>query len=220
MDRIRKLLAMAGDTGSPHEAAIAARRARKLMDDYQISEMDLTTIDGADMGNNDFSRGQKKASTFHGVLGVAVATFNDVQCKYVRNRVTGNLDLRFEGLLVDTVCATELFRYLSQEAYKQAERKEQGRADRHAYRVGFSSGVAAQVEEIMRERQELKTGTGTALVACKMALVHQHFKPIKYGSSSYSFSGDRSSFQSGKRAGRNAGLNRQVGGNQQGRLTG
>jgi hypothetical protein len=218
MQRIRNLLAMAGDTSSPHEAAIAARRARKLMDEYQVSEMDLTTVEGDDFGNTDVAMGTKNASTFHGRLAVAVANLNDVQCRYVRNRVTGKLDLRFEGMLVDTVCATELFRYLTREAYKQAERKEQGRADRHAYRLGFASGVASQVKEILKQRNTIKTSTGTALVAGKLALVKQHFAPVKYGHSASSFSGDRSSYQSGVRAGQNAGLNRQVGGSTQQRL--
>ena len=39
--RIVKLLAMAADASSPEEAAIAARRARLLMDKHQLAEFDL-----------------------------------------------------------------------------------------------------------------------------------------------------------------------------------
>jgi hypothetical protein len=218
LTRIRNLLAMAGDTGSPNEAAIAARRARKLMDEYQINEMDLTTVEGDDMGANSTAAGGQKASTFHGRLAVSVARLNDVQTRYARNRITGKLDIRFEGLLVDTVCAVELFRYLTHEAYKQAERKEQGRADRHAYRLGFASGVDDQIDEILEERNRLKTATGQSLVVCKMALVKQHFDPVKYRNTRDSYAGGRSSYQSGHRAGQKAGLNRQVGGESQKRL--
>ncbi len=41
IERVRKLLSMAVDTSSPHEAAIAASRARKLMDKHQIDLADL-----------------------------------------------------------------------------------------------------------------------------------------------------------------------------------
>jgi len=219
MTRIKNLLAMAGDTSSPNEAAIAARRARKLMDEYQISEMDLSTVEGSDMGTTDGATGHKTASRFHGQLAVSVATINDCQVKYVRNKITGKLDIRFEGMLVDTVCSAEMFRYLTQQAYQQAERREQGRANRHAYRMGFAAGVNCQVKEIMAERNALKTTAGTALVVCKMAMVKQHFAPVKYRHSNTRFSGDRSSFHSGVVAGKKAGLNRQVNGGQR-RLAG
>ena len=41
MERVRKLLAMAKDATSPHEAAIAARRARSLMDKHQLEEHEM-----------------------------------------------------------------------------------------------------------------------------------------------------------------------------------
>ena len=38
--RYRRLLAMSGDVNSPHEAAIAARRAASLMRKYDFDETD------------------------------------------------------------------------------------------------------------------------------------------------------------------------------------
>lgn len=218
IERVRKLLAMSKDTGSPNEAAIAAKRARFLMDEYQLTEMDLTKIESSDMGAS-YQEGKKTVSSFDGVLAVAVAEFNDCQVKYERNKLTYKLDIRFEGMLVDTVCAVELFRYLKGQAYKQAVRYEEGRKNRHAYRVGFASGVARQVKQFLLERAKLKTAGGTSLIVCKQQLVAQHFKPVKYKSSGTKFSGDRSSFQSGVVAGQKAGLNRQVSGEQRGQLT-
>ena len=47
-ERIRKLLAMAGDASSPQEAAIAARRAKALLNEHNLSEADV--IAGGMMG--------------------------------------------------------------------------------------------------------------------------------------------------------------------------
>ena len=218
IDKVRKLLAMSKDTGSPHEAAIAARQARSLMDKYQLTEMDLTKVEANDMGTSS-AGGNKTATTFEGTLAVPVANFNDCQVKYERNRITGKLDLRFEGMLVDTVCAVELFKYLRDQAFKQAVKYEQGRRDRHAYRVGFASGVAQQVREFLKEREQLKTSSGTSLVVCKQQLVEKHFQAASYEKRGSSFSGGRSSFNNGYQDGKNAGLNRQVNGAQQGRLS-
>ena len=218
IERVRKLLAMSRDTGSPQEAAIAAKRARFLLDEYQISEMDLSTVQAGDMGVT-VAGGNKTATTFEATLAVSVAKYNDCQVRYERNRITGKLDLRFEGLLVDTVCSVELFRYLKDQAFKQAVKYERGRKNRHAYRVGLSSGVARQVKEFMRERDQLKTTSGTSLVVCKQALVKKHFKAARYHSGTSYFSGSQSSREAGYQSGLNAGLNRQVSGGQLGQLT-
>ena len=223
LDRIRKLLAMAGDTSSPNEAAIAAKRARALMDKHQVSDVDLTTLDASDMGSKVSNMGQKTNNLFTSVLSVAVATYNDCQVRYVRSD-RGFLELKFEGMLVDAVCAYELFKYLRAQAYQQAERYHTGRKDRHAYRVGFSSGVAAQVKGMMKERDQIKmevgSQSGTALVVCKQQLVAQHFNPVKYTNSTSSYSGSSNAHGQGYQAGKKAGLNRQVGGRSQGQLTG
>jgi hypothetical protein len=214
LDRIRKLLAMAGDTSSPHEAAIAAKRARALMDKHQVSDVDLTTLDASDMGDKVTGMKQKTNNLFTSVLSVAVATYNDCQVRYVRKN--GYLELKFEGMLVDCVCAYELFKYLRNQAYQQAERYEVGRKDRHAYRVGFSSGVAAQVKEMQKEREQIKmemgSQSGTSLVVCKQQLVRQHFDPVNYTNSTSSYSGSRNAHGNGFTAGKKAGLNRQVSG--------
>lgn len=51
LETIRKLLRMAGDAGSPNEAAIAAGRARKLMDKYRVSLSDLKESNGFGFAN-------------------------------------------------------------------------------------------------------------------------------------------------------------------------
>jgi len=217
LDRIRKLLAMSKDTSSPYEAAIAAGRARKMMDKFQVSELDLTTVSDSDMAEEGFDTGMKTQSTVVSSLAVAVATLND--CHVVIGTVRGHKVLTFQGMFVDAVCAIELMKYLKDEMYKQAKNNATGRADRSAYRLGFAAGVTNQVRKIMRDRKQLKTEkTGTALVACKQQLVNKHFGATRYKEQRTKFSGSAQSYYQGKEAGMNASLNRQVNGAGQPRL--
>lgn len=220
LDRIRKLLAMAGDTSSPNEAAIAAKRARSLMDKYQIEEMDLTSVEDDDFGTSTYESDTKTKSSFMATLSIAVARLNDCQVRYKRNPVTRHLDLRFEGLLIDAVCAAEMLKWLRDAAYKQSKR-ENGRADRHSYRMGFVHGVRDQVDDILEERAEIHVqataaeaaaGTsGGSLMVIKQQLVKSHFGEAKYKSRSTTYSGSYSAYDSGEAAGREVSLNKQVG---------
>lgn len=198
LDRIRKLLAMAGDTASPNEAAIAAKRARHLMDQYQVAEMDLRTTNEADFGTAD----QLYMGSWHGMLGIAMGRLNDVNVRQVNEN--GFALLRFEGYLVDAVTAKELWLYLAAQCEQQAK-KVRGRKD--DYHRGFASGVQQQVRDILKDREQIKTANGTSLVLCKRNQVTQ-----RYGEQqTRRVSGRKSAnFTRGQEAGLKAGLNRQV----------
>lgn len=215
IDRVRKLLAMAKDTSSPNEAAIAAQRARKLIDEYQLSELDLTTVDANAFSSETYNTGQKTLNRALSIMAVAVAKYND--CQTEATSLGGAINIRFKGMLVDAVCATEMFKYLRDEMYRQAERNAEGRANRTAYRLGFASGITAQVRESMRQRVHLKTSTGTNLVSCKNQLVVGHFGETRYKRDKVRFSsnGAQSFFNQGKERGQNTNLSRQVTGNPQ-----
>src|SRR5271165_781011 len=81
-DRVAKLLRMAADCASPNEAAIAAGRARALMDKYQIEAFDANNhvkdTFGVGVGSGYF----KKLPTYMVALAVAVAKYNDCQGRY------------------------------------------------------------------------------------------------------------------------------------------
>ena len=47
VDRIRKLLALAGNAGTEHEAANAAEQAARLMETYEIEEAELRVLESA-----------------------------------------------------------------------------------------------------------------------------------------------------------------------------
>ena len=104
MDRIRKLLAMAQDVSSPHEAAIAAGRARKLMDQHQVSELELTSSEPDRFESENFKTGNKTTDKFSGICGLAVAKLNDCVVSWKRDG-NGYPYLKFDGMLGDAVCA-------------------------------------------------------------------------------------------------------------------
>ena len=203
LERIRKLLAMAADTSSPNEAAIAAGRARKLMDQHQVSEMDLKTSKDEDFG----SARTLWEETWHGMLGIAMAWLNDVNCR--QQRGDGFLDtphLLFEGYLVDAVTAKELWLYLVAQAEIQSK---QVRGRKEPFKRGFAAGVQRQVKDILKEREKITMGNGTSLVVCKRNLVTERYGQMKTSRAGGSRGGN---FQAGYERGLKAGLNRQVSG--------
>jgi hypothetical protein len=203
LERIRKLLNMAADTSSPNEAAIAAGRARKLMDQYQVTDWDLKQNKEEDFG----SARTIWEDTWHGMLGIAMAWLNDVNCR--QQHGDGFLDtphLLFEGYLVDAVTAKELWLYLVAQAEIQSK---QVRGRKEPFKRGFASGVQAQVKEILKEREKIVTSNGTALVVCKRQLVESRYGQMKTSQVRRSTGGN---FQAGYERGLKAGLNRQVSG--------
>jgi len=217
IDRVRKLLAMAKDSSSPEESAIAAKRARSLMDQYQITEMDLTSLEDDDFGNSNFGLNKKSADRALGIVAVAVAKLNDTVVKYDRDN-DGKLEIRFDGFLVDAVCAREMLVYLRTEMYRQSERFSEGKSNRHSYRMGFAAGIVEQVDEIMKEREQLKMANGTALMVVKNQIVAEKFGVgvYKKRKTSYRSSDD---YNSGYERGKRTSLNRQVNSNNAARLT-
>lgn len=221
LDRIRKLLAMSKDSSSPHEAAIAARRARAMMDEYQVSELDLTQVSPNDFGVANTTTGTRTQVMEVGQIAMACAKLND--CIVVGDRnYHGSLYYTFKGLLADSVCAAEMFKWLRDDMYRYAERVVEGRSARRAYRLGFATGIHQQVERILEERNQLKEKTtGTSLVVAKRAIVEQHFGVQQYGSrrSKTNVRGtDVEAYYLGRDRGEQTNLFRQVDGGKQRRL--
>ena len=210
IDKIRKLFAMAKDASSPNEAAIAARQARALMDKFQISEIDLTTTTSDDFGEVHESFG-KTMIGWVGSLALHVARINDTRVVWSQHPDTGQRTVRFSGFLTDAVCSAEMMKYLHKTAMRLGAAVPGNRAEKNAYRAGFAKGVGEQVSEILREREQIKTSTGTALVVVKSQLVSQRFGVQKSRRSSRSGSGSAHSYSKGVEAGRSVNLNRQVG---------
>lgn len=232
LKRIRALLAMAADTSSPHEAAIAAGRARKLMDEYQVSELDLETTEAAEFGSASFETSYQRLNIPYGYIALAVARLNDCVVGWDRNygKDIALLTLKFKGFLIDTVTAVEMMKYLVAEMDHQSEihvpkgtRRLQKM--RHAFKLGYGRGVGDQVKLMCDERTRIKTSSGTSLVIVKGQLVTQHFgmqKTSTKGSAraSQQANSAQGAYETGKRIGRRVGLDKQVGGSSQKQIGG
>lgn len=210
LERVRRLLAMAADTSSPNEAAIAAGRARHLMDKWQISEMELRTSHPDDFGS---AVHPVKEETYVGVLAIAMAWLNDCNVQVVIGK-RGFTNYQFDGYLVDTVTARELFLYLLAQCEVQAKRV---MGAKKPFRSGFAFGVQTQVRAILKQREQLVMSDGRSLVVSKKAMVTERFGVMRTHRPQVNNQGS-TNYQKGFDAGKAAGLNRQVGGETQRKL--
>ncbi|SBT96707.1 hypothetical protein PII10A_25 [Pseudomonas aeruginosa] len=76
-DRIRKLTAMAADSSSPHEAAIAAERVKKLKDKYDLHDFEATGEIREEFDEQIATRYYSAIPNWMKFFSVAVATYND-----------------------------------------------------------------------------------------------------------------------------------------------
>lgn len=186
-ERISKLLAMAKDTSSPKEAAIAAARARKLMDQYQLDSFDIEEIK-AEMVEKGIEKPYKFTPVWKDILSVAVAKYNDciaVSRGTIRARFN---ELAFRGYSDDVQMAEEMYKTLVKACEDQckAYMAAQGMGSYYmakvgdAFKKGWSRAVCSTLRELTAEREQLETPSGTALMVVKMELVEQHFGPASY----------------------------------------
>lgn len=207
-DRIAKLLRMAQDSSSPNEAAIAASRARSLMDKYQISEADLTGEIHDVFGDSRFGRNYKNIPTYMNILAVAVARFNDCRVtigydanwretnkggKAARSGPNCNRYINFQGYKQDVALATAMMdslvacmdqlckKYLVERGHTGAYPRGIG----ESFKIGCSSELVARINALTTERNELmieaaRTSPGTALaIIDKRKRVEEQFGEFK-----------------------------------------
>ena len=190
--RIAKLLRMAQDESSPHEAANAAGRARKLMDKYQIDAMDLGQAE-EEFGTEIATPFLKDLPNYLTTLAVAVAKYNDCQARYensfhsVRTWEIGKA-IKFLGYKSDTALATEMFKRLSKainrlckEYLDQNGYVEYNAAIGGQFKTGASIAIITRLTAMTRERDALTSSGGTSLVVTKTKSVNNHFGETQYG---------------------------------------
>jgi hypothetical protein len=188
-ERIAKLLRMAQDSSSPNEAAIAANRARSLMDKYQIGEADLDSEIHDVFGTERYGRNYKNIPTYMNIL--AVARFNDCRVtigydpdwqetnrgkKAARCGPNCNRFIKFMGYKNDVTLAAAMMDSLvsCMDALCKAYLVGRGHTGRYprdigeAFKIGCSSELTRRINELTRERNELmevaaQTSPGTAI---------------------------------------------------------
>lgn len=192
-DRIAKMLAKANNNSNVHEAAIAARRARALMDKHQLDELDIA---GVEKKAHEFAaqcHGKDYAfmPIYRDLLAVAVGKFND--CWVSREGVKHGRSVRyrvmFKGMANDVGLATQMWDYLCDtvDAMCKAHMKERGytryvASVGDAFKKACASTLCSRLAEATIEREQIMGLVGTGLMVVKQELIAQHFEqaPPKY----------------------------------------
>ena len=86
-DRIAKLLNMANDASSPEEAALAAKRARALMDKYQLDQLDIEGRLTEAFGEQQATRFFAALTQYMSFLATCIAQYNDCQSVFTYGEV-------------------------------------------------------------------------------------------------------------------------------------
>lgn len=188
--RIAKLLAMAENNGNEHEAAQAADRARRLMDQYQLDRMDVEQT-ASDFGYEYAGESYAFQPRWKGWLASAVAKFNDCQCRLVRVPSDGarkRYRTRWEGYAEDVTLCLAMFDYFTAVVENATSKDQLARGyTRYNARVGtifkehMVSTLAERLRVLMAQRQtETTTATGTGLAVYKANQVAAKFGECTY----------------------------------------
>lgn len=185
LERIRRLLAMAEDASSPHEAAIAARRARSMMDKHQVTEEQAKGVldeFGEAMSDEEYVNWP---SWLQG-LAVLCAQENDCIAQFFVNRLSPNHQNTYKkmawvGYKADALMAKYLFDYLFHVIQKTSTEQCKIGKEGNMYREGFVYGVRQKLEAARAAREQTLLSTGKSLVVTKMTNVVAKYGEPDYG---------------------------------------
>lgn len=181
ISNIKKLFALAGNNPNQYEAEVAMKRAHKLLNENNLSMIDLADIDAEEIGS----------SVFGNVVGWNKHLYNAVSslymCKYFTSNKLGHPMHVIVGAESNRVTASIVIESLLSVI------KEQSKGKGVAYRNGMMFGVIEKCNELMSEdERELSTGTGLVLADIKNArmsaneeYISQYTELSKGRSSSY-----------------------------------
>lgn len=230
-DRIAKLLRMAEDASSPNEAAIAANRARKLMDQYQLDAMDIGNGFEEEFAHEHATRYFAAIPQYLSIFAAAVGKFNDCQAVFGGGVVTFKKKasdakqwgkrIEFKGYKSDVQLAIQMYNTLEEAVNRLCKEymRSQG-LTAYSVRIGGQFKLGAFMEIGYRlsamtvERDKLtSTVTGTSLVVVKSKNVDEHFGEVKYRKANVKEVkeyDDQAARQAGVRAGRVIEIQRSV----------
>lgn len=185
---------MAEDASSPNEAVIAAKRARALMDKYQITKDDVLKCDNSIFGTSTSRRRLRNAPTWVKIIATASAYLND--CEPVMSRDTHSVSFIFRGFKLDAVVAEHTFDYLISTCHRMlaALPHIKGRSNKNYYRIGFAQEIKQRIQLLVEERKELVTSDGKSLVVSKEQMIKAHFNPVRQARINHTRTPDPSEF--------------------------
>lgn len=144
LDRVRKLLSLAGNSTNEHEAALAAARAAALMERHEIHEAELRALDEAAQIRTPEPMGELKATEDRGKrvawhLTLAQGVSRKLHCHYY----TRNGSISFFGRLSAIQGASYLLAFLIAEVERLAKQAElTGKAEHNAFKLGCAQRIA------------------------------------------------------------------------------
>lgn len=182
LDRIRKLLAMAADSTSPNEAAIAAKRARSMMDKHGISLDEIR--EKSNFGEGTVGTSRKFVAVWEQSIAIAVANYNDCIAGY-KYASGGYKTIEFRGYLADVKMCEFMFAMITMSAIKMAATVSvvNGRYNARLgtrFKGGYSSEIVSRLEAMTAERKQASMSTGTDLMVIKIDQVREIYGPSCY----------------------------------------
>lgn len=195
--KIEKLFNLAENASNEHEAANAMAKARALMDAYQLSRIDILTVNGEDkqFSTQPATRVFNNLPKYMNILSCAVAQFNDCQSTLQWDKKSFKVNAKsfgkkvvFKGYKHDVDMAVEMFDRLMFAVNNLCARwlVENGWEGKYPVGIGnkFKYGACVTIidrlEELKIERQKLTTSIGTSLVVVKGAAVAEYFGDVTY----------------------------------------
>ena len=180
-ERIRALLAMGSDKSSAHEAAIALKRARSLMDQHQVSLSDIKNMEGDSLGVGKYGLGSSKQSIWISSLALNVARLNDCVVSYNQPRNSKeHITYEFKGFNEDVELCEFMIVYLVDTCNRLYERDKNrlrlnATTDKNDYLLGMSDKIVSRIKEMIEQRAAAPTNLsdGRSLVFTKSAIVAQ-----------------------------------------------
>lgn len=219
VERIQKLLAMGSDKSSEHEAQIAMRRARNLMDEHQVTLIDIDNVKHDDLGSSEYNLNSTRQKTWISTLVIAIAELNDCVVSFAPrySRKSPKIYL-FQGFQEDVKLCEFMIFYLVDTCNRLYERDKvtfnlKGMADKNNYLLGAAIGLERRMKEISAQRKEdlSKNVSSRSLTVAKLAVVKERFGTPKHHTSSYEIDRDTTAYDSGKLAAQSIQLGNFVG---------
>ena len=210
LQRIRKLLAMADQTVSPEEAVVAAQKARKLMDEHNLTRDDIPDEE-SEFARRVAGHPFKAYPIWMQTIAIYIADYNDCVVDYESTgyRRGDPRYIRFSGFKADAIIAGYMFNYLTKNGERLA--KAESRQSRGQFLTGYATGLALQIKEVINKRKTEQNANVRTLIIDRQAIVKSKFKGARQTRHSTSVH-DKEATRRGGQAGYSANLNQQVSG--------
>ena len=162
LDKIKKLLALAGNNDQSAEADAAAKKAAKLAAEHGLKISDVNTDDekpgsGVEVNHVD----QMGLSTFKWELPLSQGIANAFECRMILSigHKRGSGALKFIGFPEDVELCIWYHKFLRRSILRHGEMKYHAAKDRTDYCFGMALTIIKRLQESYRKVKEEVTGT-------------------------------------------------------------